>query len=136
MQQENTSRKIIVFITLSYAAHIGGVEKQAQLLLERWASTGEEIWVITRRIPGCLHEEWMNGVRVSRVWSLWMPIVSWLTFSFSVFYLIFPRRRQIRSLWGLMLNVSTLAVVLAAQLFDRPAVVKLSSSGEGGNLKM
>lgn len=132
----SVSNKALVFITLSYAPLVGGTEKQAQLLLERCVQQGDLVWVLTRRIPKCPNYEKINGVHVYRLASLWWPGISWVTFSLSVLFFLFPRRNKVRSLWGLMLNVSTCAAVLASQALGRPVIIKLSSSGEGGNLKM
>jgi glycosyltransferase involved in cell wall biosynthesis len=133
---KTSSNSAIVFVSLAYAPVIGGAERQAQALLERWASQGAEIWVLTRRVAGSPDQEVLNGVKVFRLWTLWLPVLSWMTFTFSVLIFLLPRRRQVGSLWSVMLNVTTLAVVAAARFLRRPAIVKISCSGEGGNVQV
>src|SRR5258708_6404825 len=100
MIQNANSSKAIVFVTLAYAPVIGGAERQAQMLLEAWAKQGQDVWVLTRRVPGALAKEVIQGVHVYRLWSLWLPFFSWMTFCASVLIFLFPKRRVIASLWS------------------------------------
>ena len=50
----------------------GGAENQAERLATYLAAHGRPVWVITRRLPGLVSEEVVNGFRVLRP-ALWGP---------------------------------------------------------------
>jgi glycosyltransferase involved in cell wall biosynthesis len=136
MPAKTPPKTSIVLVSLSYAPTIGGVERQAQLLLERWAAAGQAVWVLTRRVPGSPSSELIHGVQVVRLWNIWAPGLSWVTFTWSVLAFLIPRRRSVGSIWSPMLNVAAFSAVLAGALLRRPVVMRISLSGPGGNIRV
>jgi glycosyltransferase involved in cell wall biosynthesis len=134
--QVDKSLKAVVLITLAYAPVIGGAERQGQEILERLAKNGREVWVLTRRVPGAPVAEQLNGVQVFRLWNLWWPVLSWLSFCGAVLCFLAPRRHRVGVVWSVMLNVAAFASVLAGHWLGFPALVRISASGVGGNLRV
>ncbi len=133
--EQKTTEKTVVFITLSYFPALGGAEKQAQFLAERWAKSGQKVVVLTRSQPKVPSRELINGVQVVRFPVIWLPGVAWLTFGTPCFLYLASKRRSIAGVISLMLNASTLPGACAARCFGIPLIVKPSAGGPDGNIQ-
>jgi len=65
-----TERPRVCVVSPLYHPSLGGLGRQAQLLTERLAEEGVEIFVIARRMDGMPHAEFSRKVRLYRVGSL------------------------------------------------------------------
>ncbi|MBI5555278.1 MAG: hypothetical protein HY920_05445, partial [Elusimicrobia bacterium] len=104
----NNAKPRIVFISLEYAPVIGGAEKQTKTLAEKLTAAGFPVSVLTRWHKGLSDYEVVNGVEIKRIRTLWLPILSWLTFIGGV--LLFVRRNKKKNL------------ILQAQILSMPAL--------------
>src|SRR3989344_1794594 len=100
---KNASR--ICVVSPLYHPSLGGVGKQAQLLTERLAEEGVNIFVIARRMKGIPPAVFSNKVKVYRAWSIkpylhnfeevtLINILLSLTFSLNCALLLFQKRRE------------------------------------------
>lgn len=127
-------RKAIVLINRSYYPLVGGTERQLQLLAEYLTAKKNTVWILTRRVDGCAKSETIGGVHIFRLWSLWIPVISWVSFALSVCRFLVPRRKNIRLIGSFMFNLVTFSAVAGSRICSVPIFTRFSSSGRGGNL--
>lgn len=125
----------VLFFILDYHPVIGGTERQLQTLCKHWSTQGQDIWVLTRAVPGCAPFEVVDGVKVFRLRIWWVPGFSTVFYALRALGFAIRHHRDIDSFWSMMLNATTWAAVLCGKLLRRPVVIKLVSSGSGGNIR-
>ncbi|MDP2683933.1 MAG: glycosyltransferase family 4 protein [bacterium] len=70
----------ILFVLEYYYPHIGGVEILFQKLAEETVKRGNQVMVVTIKLPGTKHREYINGVEIIRLRMPKIGIRYWFTF--------------------------------------------------------
>ncbi len=148
MNHEPRTIKVCVVSPL-YHPSLGGLGRQAQLLTERLADEGVDVFVIARRMKGMPPAEFSPKVRVYRAWSIrpdvyYIPKVNLLnllislSFSVSCAFILFRKRHRydIVHFHGaslpLIINLPMLKI-LGKKVIAKVAAAKLGT--EAGSLK-
>ncbi len=109
----------------SFYPRIGGAERQLSGLIPFLTNEGVQPFILTRRLPGTLAREQINGVPIVRTWARNNP----LSFLFSSLLYLTRHRDD----WDLIHVHTTYSPALLAAtagwLFGKPVVVKVTRSG-------
>ena len=132
-----------------YHPSLGGLGRQAQLLTERLAAEGLNIFVIARRMKGMPQATYSPAVKVYRAWSIkpylhnfeevrLINILVSLTFSLSCALLLFQKRREydVVHFHGASLTLFFNLPIL--KIFGKKVIAKVAAAKvgtEAGSLK-
>jgi glycosyltransferase involved in cell wall biosynthesis len=141
--------KRVCVVSPLYHPSLGGLGRQAQLLTERLAEEGVDIFVIARRMEGMPEAAFSPKVNVCRAWSLGPRIHTYedvtlrnvlisLTFTLSCMLLLFTKRKEydIAHFHGTSLPLFCSLPLL--RLLGKKVIAKVASSNlgiEAGSLR-
>jgi glycosyltransferase involved in cell wall biosynthesis len=137
----------VVMLIASFYPHLGGTEKQALEASGFLLRDGVGVRVVTRRLPGTLPQEYVDGVPVVRLYCPGRGIFNSLWFMVSAFAWLFANRREYDVIHVHLASSHALAACLAGKLLGRGVVIKIgggagigelavSSSTRSGRLKL
>lgn len=139
----------ICVVSPLYHPSLGGLGRQAQLLTERLAEDGGEVFVIARRMKGMPYAVFSNKVKVYRAWSIkpylhnfeevrLINILVSLTFSISCALLLFQKRREYDIVHFHGASLPLFINLPLLKLLKKKVVAKIASAKlgiEAGSLK-
>jgi glycosyltransferase involved in cell wall biosynthesis len=125
----------VAMIISSFYPHIGGAERQAQQLASRLLQNGVTVHVLTRRLPGLVPYEEIDGIPIHRVTTIGRGALASLSYTASALMWLFRHRSDLDVLHCYQ-PFSPMTIGLTAKaLWDKPIIVKLTTSGSHGNLR-
>jgi L-malate glycosyltransferase len=130
-------RSIVVMLVCQFTEVLGGAEKQCATLSRALQTSGEEIVILTSRVPGYPDLDDKTGLKVVRLWTPAPPqsagryLPASLIWAIQAFIWIFWHRRRIKVIHVHLLRINAYVAALAQKLLEIPSVMKL---GVGGTL--
>lgn len=139
----------ICVVSPLYHPYLGGLGRQAQLLTERLAEEGMEVFVIARRMKGIPHAEFHPEVRVFKAWSLrphvyHMPdvnlsnLLTSLSFCISCALILWRQRRRYKVVHFHGAGLPLILNLPLLKLLKKKVIAKVAAAGlgtEAGSLK-
>jgi glycosyltransferase involved in cell wall biosynthesis len=122
----------VAMILHSYYPIVGGAERQLQSILPHLQARGIDTVVLTRRYPGLLAFELVDGVPVYRLPAPGPKPLAAILFIFFAIFRIWRTRPDIIHAYDLMSPTST--ALLARRLFRIPVLAKVLSGGPKGDV--
>jgi glycosyltransferase involved in cell wall biosynthesis len=121
----------IAMIIGRYRPKIGGTEIQAERLAQALMQRGVSVEVLTGRERDLPAEETLGGVRVKRLWipDVGIPSLNALAFGVGLYLTLLKQHAHFDVLHIHQGLYPAYVAVLAAKHINKPAIVKLSSSG-------
>jgi glycosyltransferase involved in cell wall biosynthesis len=148
MSHELNTKRVCVVSPL-YHPSLGGLGRQAQLLTERLAEEGVDIFVIARRMEGMPEAAFSPKVKVFRAWSLGarthtyedvtpMNILISITFTLSCMFLLFRKRKEYDIVHFHGASLPLFCSLPLLRLLGKKVIAKVASSNlgiEAGSLR-
>jgi glycosyltransferase involved in cell wall biosynthesis len=130
-----TERSLVVMLVCQFTEILGGAEKQCATLSSALQTSGEEIVVITSRVPGYATLDDRTGIKVVRLWAPAPPqlagryLPASLIWAFQAFIWIFWHRRRIKVIHVHLLRINAYVAAMTQKLLGIPSVMKLGVGG-------
>ena len=127
-------RNLNVMLTCQFVEVLGGAEKQCASLSAALQAAGENVVVLTSRVPGYPVSD-HGQLRVVRFWSPVPPqaagrfLPASLLWAIQVFIWLCWNRRSISVLHVHQLRINAYVAAIAQKLLDIPTVMKLGTGG-------
>jgi L-malate glycosyltransferase len=132
-----TERSLVVMLVCQFTEVLGGAEKQCATLSNALQDCGEEILILTSRVPGYATSDDKTGLKVIRLWAPVPPqsagryLPASLFWAVQAFIWIFWHRRRIKVIHVHLLRINAYVAAIVQKLLGIPSVMKL---GVGGTL--
>lgn len=124
----------VCMITTHYYPHIGGAEKQIELLGQWLVREGRQVTVVTRQMPGIPNYEVHNGVEVFRVPTPDNKILAAMSFTLLGLWTLIRQRKQYDVIHSHQVFSPTTIGWLASKLLGKPLIINLHRGGQLGDL--
>jgi glycosyltransferase involved in cell wall biosynthesis len=137
-QESRTS--LVVMLTCQFVEIMGGAEKQCLSLSTALEDLGENVVVLSSRVPGVSVDDGKIGIRVIRFWCPSPPqlagrhLLSSLLWAVQTFVWIALHRRSIKVVHAHQLRINAYVAAVASKLLNLPAVLKLGVGGSENDL--
>jgi glycosyltransferase involved in cell wall biosynthesis len=131
---------LVVMLTCQFVEIMGGAEKQCLSLSSALEALGENVVVLSSRVPWVELEDERTGIRVIRFWSPSPPqlagrhLISSLLWAAQVMLWLVIHRRQIKVVHAHQLRINAYVAALASKLLKLPSVLKLGVGGVENDL--
>ena len=137
MGSRTAHQKVIMVISQFYPA-LGGAEVQAQRLARALLKRGIDVSVLTCYRKGLPGHELIEGIPVYRaIRTIPIPVLWGLVFMVSTFSFLYKRRKEYTVIHcHILQEFQTVVAILFKYLFGKKVVVKMSSSGVTGDIKL
>lgn len=126
-----------IFFTIRYFyPFVGGTEKQALTLASSLVKKGMQVKIITSRFERKWQKrEIIDGVEVVRLCSPRIKALGALIFLCCLAGYLIKNRKDISLIHTFQIGYTSSASIFLGILLRKPSVIKLASSGEGGDIK-
>ena len=126
----------ILFIIRYFYPFIGGTEKQALSLATQLAAKGVGVTIVTSRFQ----QKWpryeaIKGVEVVRLFSPRIKVIGALLFLTSLAGYLIRHRRKYSLIHTFQIGYTSTISIAAGMLLEKPTLLKLASSGSGGDIQ-
>jgi glycosyltransferase involved in cell wall biosynthesis len=126
----------ILFTIRYFYPFIGGTEKQALALAAQLVKKGVTVTIVTSRFESkWSQQEVMDGVKVIRLFSPRIKIAGALFFLASLTWYLIKKRNHYSQIHTFQIGYTSSLSILMGILLNKPSLLKLASSGRGGDLQ-
>lgn len=126
----------VIFTIRYFYPFVGGTERQALALASTLLKKGVSVTIVTSRFerqwPRC---DSINGVTVKRLYSPRIKVVGAFVFLACLVVYIIQHRKQFSLIHTFQIGYTSSVSILLGMLLKKPSVLKLASSGWGGDIR-
>ena len=126
----------VLFTIRYFFPFIGGTEKQALSLAAELVDRGVTVTIVTSRFENAWpREEMMEGVNVVRLFSPRIKVVGALFFLAGLTGYLIKHRSRYSLIHTFQIGYTSSLSILMGILLNKPSLLKLASSGRGGDIQ-
>jgi glycosyltransferase involved in cell wall biosynthesis len=126
----------ILFIIRYFYPFIGGTEKQALALASRVVKKGIPVTIVTSRFEMAWpRSEFMEGVQIVRLSSPRVKGLGALIFLACLVSYLVKHRKQFSHIHTFQIGYTSFMAILISHLLKKPSLLKVASSGTGGDVQ-
>lgn len=124
----------VVMVSASFHPIVGGAERQALELSRALKKRGLAVRVLTRRLPGLVRREEIDGIPVLRLPALGRGLVNSVVFMASLFLYLLSRASSYQVIHVHLAGSPALAAILAGKLAGKLVLLKLGGGRGVGEI--
>ena len=134
MQVRNTMK--VLFVIRYFHPFVGGTEKQALTLASRLVANGIDVTILTSRFRySWQRTEYIQNVRVIRLPSPSIKVIGAMVFLTCLTGYLIKHRNHYSIIHAFQIGYTSFAGILLAIILRIPSLIKVASSGSGGDIK-
>ena len=126
----------VIFTIRYFHPFVGGTEKQALTLASHLAAKGIDVTILTSRFQRSWQcREFMGNVKVVRLCSPRIKVIGALIFLSCLAGYLIRQRKNYSIIHTFQIGYTSFMSILLGVLLKKPSLLKLASSGSGGDIK-
>ncbi|WNV08806.1 glycosyltransferase family 4 protein [Tardiphaga sp. 709] len=140
LHKQDDRQSLVVMLTCQFVEIMGGAEKQCLSLSRALEGRGENVIVLSSRVPGVALDDGAIGIRVIRFWCPSPPqlagrhLLSSLLWAVQALFWLFWHRQHIKVVHAHQLRINAYVAAVASKFLKLPSVLKLGVGGEENDL--
>jgi glycosyltransferase involved in cell wall biosynthesis len=126
----------VIFTIRYFHPFVGGTEKQALTLASHLVARGIDVTILTSRFQrSWQRSEYIKNVHLIRLPSPRIKVVGAIVFLICLAHYLIRHRDSYSVIHTFQISYTSFVSVLIARMFQKPSLLKLASSGSGGDIR-